>query len=142
MIKFRSDLTIEYEKVTNALGRTEDKKITKIVYIPFVAKLGVHREEDNIPPEGKVSDFRVTEDLICSKIKNIDFTVMPSGKAVVCEITLENGFTVRGESAVVDPANFVLEIGQNIAFTHAVDKIWEVEGYLMQERKYQHEKNN
>lgn len=142
MIQFRSDLTIEYEKVTNALGRTEDRKITKIVYIPFVAKLGVHREEDNIPPEGKVSDFRVTEDLICSKIKNIDFTVMPSGKAVVCEITLENGFTVRGESAVVDPANFVLEIGQNIAFTHAVDKIWEVEGYLMQERKYQHEKNN
>lgn len=142
MIQFRSDLTIEYEKVTNALGRTEDRKITKIVYIPFVVKLGVHREEDNIPPEGKVSDFRVTEDLICSKIKNIDFTVMPSGKAVVCEITLENGFTVRGESAVVDPANFVLEIGQNIAFTHAVDKIWEVEGYLMQERKYQHEKNN
>jgi len=142
MIQFKSDLAIEYEKVTNALGRTEDKKITKIVYIPFVAKLGVHREEDDIPSEGKVSDFRVTEDMICSKIKNIDFTIMPSGKAVVCEITLENGFTVRGESAVVDPANFVLEIGQNIAFTHAVDKIWEVEGYLMQERKYQHEKNN
>lgn len=142
MIQFKSDLAIEFEKVTNALGRTEDRKITKIVYIPFVAKLGVHREEDDIPPEGKISDFRVTEDMICSKIKNIDFTVMPSGKAVVCEITLENGFTVRGESAVVDPANFVLEIGQNIAFSHAVDKIWEVEGYLMQERKYQHEKNN
>ncbi len=142
MIQFKSDLVIEYEKVTNALGGIEDKKITKIVYIPFVAKLGVRREDDNIPPEGKVSDFRVTEDMICSKIKNIDFTVMPSGKAVVCEITLENGFTVRGESAVVDPANFILEIGQNIAFTHAVDKIWEVEGYLMQERKYQYEKNN
>ena len=142
MIQFKSDLAIEYEKVTNALGRTEDKKITKIVYTPFVAKLGVRREDDDIPPEGKVSDFRVTEDMICSKIKNIDFTVMPSGKAVVCEITLENGFTVRGESAVVDPANFILEIGQNIAFTHAVDKIWEVEGYLMQERKYQYEKNN
>lgn len=141
MIQFKSDLAIKYEKVTDALGRTKDKKITKIVYIPFVAKLGLHREED-IPPEGKVSDFRVTEDLICSKIKNIDFTVMPSGKAVVCEITLENGFTVRGESAVVDKANFILEIGQNIAFSHAVDKIWEVEGYLMQERKYQYEKNN
>jgi hypothetical protein len=142
MIQFKSDLAIEHKKVTNALGRTEDKKITKIVYIPFVAKLGVRREDDDIPPEGKVSNFRVTEDMICSKIKNIDFTVMPSGKAVVCEITLENGFTVRGESAVVDPANFILEIGQNIAFTHAVDKIWEVEGYLMQERKYQYEKNS
>jgi hypothetical protein len=142
MIQFKSDLAIEHKKVTNALGRTEDKKITKIVYIPFVAKLGVRREDDDIPPEGKVSNFRVTEDMICSKIKNIDFTVMPSGKAVVCEITFENGFTVRGESAVVDPANFILEIGQNIAFTHAVDKIWEVEGYLMQERKYQYEKNS
>ena len=142
MIQFKSDLVVEYEKVTNCLGKTENKKITKIVHIQFVAKLGVHREEDDIPPEGKVSDFRVTEDLICSKIKNIDFTVMPSGKAVVCEIALENGFTVRGESAVVDPANFILEIGQNIAFSHAVDKIWEVEGYLMQERKYQYEKNN
>ena len=139
MIQFRSDLTIEYEKVTNELGKTEDKKITKIVYIPFVTKLGVHREEDNIPPEGKVSDFRVTEDLICSKIKNIDFTVMPSGKAVICEITLENGFTVRGESAVVDTANFILEIGQKIAFEQAVNKIWEIEGYLMQEKKYRND---
>lgn len=99
------------------------------------------KEEIEIPPEGKISDFRLTEDSVCNKIKDVSFTVMPSGKAVVCELTLENGFTVRGESAVVDKKNFVLEIGQKISFSRAVDKVWEVEGYLMQQKKYESESN-
>lgn len=99
------------------------------------------KAEIEIPAKGKVSPFRLTEQDIVGKVKNVTFTVMPSGKAVICEITLENGFTVRGESAVVDPKNFVLEIGQKISFSHAIDKVWEVEGYLMQQKKYESEVN-
>ena len=62
------------------------------------------------------------------------FTVMPSGKAMVCEITLANGFTVRGESAVVKKENFREDIGREISYKRAHDKIWELEGYLLQER--------
>jgi len=76
---------------------------------------------------------RLTPDDINAKIKGTTFTNLPSGKCVVCEITLVNGFTVRGESACVSPANFDQEIGNGIAQTHARGKIWQLEGYLLQE---------
>lgn len=72
-----------------------------------------------------------------SKIKSHTFTILPSGKSIVCEIILENGFSVRGESAVVDPKNFVQEIGEKIAYDNAVGKIWQVEGYLLQQRLFE-----
>jgi hypothetical protein len=62
------------------------------------------------------------------------FTRLPSGKVLVCELTLANGFTVRGEAAVVDPANFRQDIGEEVSFTNARNKVWELEGYLLQQR--------
>jgi len=62
------------------------------------------------------------------------FTVLPSGKVMVCELTLRNGFTVRGEAATVSKANFDHEIGQKISRENARDKVWELEGYLLQQR--------
>lgn len=67
-------------------------------------------------------------------IETISYTVLPSGKALICEIVLKNGFSVRGESACVSKENFNLEIGKEIAFADARDKIWLLEGYLLQER--------
>lgn len=64
------------------------------------------------------------------------FTVMPSGKAMVCEITLANGFTVRGESAVVSKENFRQDIGEKISYDRARDQIWLLEGYLLQEKTW------
>lgn len=60
------------------------------------------------------------------------YTVMPSGKAMVCELTLRSGFTVRGESACVSKENFNEEIGRKIARENARDKIWLLEGYRLQ----------
>ena len=79
---------------------------------------------------------RITPDVIASKIAGIDFVVMPSGKVMVCEITLQNGFTVRGESATVSKANFNEALGRELSYKKARDKIWELEGYLLQERLY------
>jgi hypothetical protein len=62
------------------------------------------------------------------------FTVLPSGKAMICELTLRNGFSVRGESACVSKANFNEEIGRQISRQNARDKVWGFEGYLLQER--------
>ena len=62
------------------------------------------------------------------------FTVLPSGRVTVCELTLRNGFTVRGESAVISLENFSAEIGQKVARDSARNKVWELEGYLMKER--------
>lgn len=56
------------------------------------------------------------------------------GTLMICVLTLANGFTVTGESACADPANFDEQIGQTIARANAFNKIWSLEGYLLKER--------
>lgn len=77
---------------------------------------------------------RLTPAHIDAAIVGKTFTNLPSGKCVVCEITLQNGFTIRGEFACVSVENFDQEIGNEIAFKNARDKIWQLEGYLLQEK--------
>jgi hypothetical protein len=74
---------------------------------------------------------------IKSKIVSETFTTLPSGKTIICELILKNGFSVRGESSVVDINNFIQDIGEQIARDNAIDKIWLIEGYLLQEKLYQ-----
>lgn len=52
----------------------------------------------------------------------------------ICVITLKNGFTVTGESACASAENFNAEIGQEIAFNNAKEKIWLLEGYLLKQK--------
>ena len=79
---------------------------------------------------------KVTLDRINSRIVGETYTRLPSGKCLICELTLENGFTVRGEACVVDQQNYNEEIGREISRKNAVDKIWQLEGYLLQEMIY------
>jgi hypothetical protein len=58
---------------------------------------------------------RITPDDIDASIAGETFTILPSGKVMVCELTLRNGFTVRGEAATVSRENFNEEIGQRIS---------------------------
>jgi len=46
-----------------------------------------------------------------------------------CILTLENGFTVTGESACVSKENYNPEIGRKVARAKAVEKIWPLMGY-------------
>jgi len=84
---------------------------------------------------------RLSPEKIDAVIVSESFTVLPSGKCMVCELTLKNGFTVRGESAAVSKANFDEEIGRDISRNNARDKVWGFEGYLLQQRLHdlQHE---
>ena len=50
-----------------------------------------------------------------------------------CVLVLKNGFTVTGESACASPENFDAEIGRKIARDNAVNKIWQLEGYLLKQ---------
>ena len=68
------------------------------------------------------------------------YTVLPSGKAMVCELILRNGFSVRGESACVSKENFNEEIGRRISYEDARNKVWMLEGYLLQDKL--HDFNN
>ena len=52
---------------------------------------------------------------------------------VVC-FRLSNGFTISGRGACVDPANFDIEIGRRIAREQAENQLWQLEGYLLQNK--------
>ncbi len=51
-----------------------------------------------------------------------------------CVITLQNGFTVTGESACASPENFDAEIGRKVARQNAVQKIWPLMGYQLKQQ--------
>ena len=68
------------------------------------------------------------------------FTTLPSGKAMVCELILRTGFSVRGESSCVSKDNFNEDIGKKISREDARNKVWMLEGYLLQEKVYQGKK--
>lgn len=55
-------------------------------------------------------------------------------KEVVVSYKLASGFTVLGRGACVDPANFNIEIGRKVARKQAEDQLWQLEGYLLQNR--------
>jgi len=46
-----------------------------------------------------------------------------------CTLVLKNGFTVTGQSACADPSNYQKDIGDRIARSDAVNKIWPLLGY-------------
>lgn len=79
---------------------------------------------------------RLTPADIDAVIVSETFTILPSGKVMVCELLLRNGFSVRGEASVVSAANFDEEIGRDVSRKNAREKIWQLEGYLLQERLY------
>ena len=80
--------------------------------------------------------MKVTLDGIKAKIKGETYLVLPDGRTTVCQLTLENGYTVEGYSACVDPAEFNLNLGRKYAFEDAMAKIWPLEGYLLAEQMH------
>lgn len=76
---------------------------------------------------------------IDAAIKAEDYHVFPNSQLTVCCLTLQNGFTVTGESACASPDNFDAEIGRTIARKNAREKIWALEGYLLKERLNQND---
>lgn len=63
------------------------------------------------------------------------------GILTFCVLTLQNGFTVTGESACASPENFDAEIGRKIARENAVQKIWPLMGYELKQRLHKQRLN-
>jgi hypothetical protein len=80
--------------------------------------------------------MKVTLDGIKAKIKGETYLVLPDGRTTLCILDLENGYTIKGMSACVDPAEFDLNLGRKYAFEDAFKQIWALEGYLLAEKMY------
>jgi Phage protein (N4 Gp49/phage Sf6 gene 66) family len=76
---------------------------------------------------------RVTPEYMKSRITSTDFTRI--GETVThCRIVLDNGFSVSGESACVNAANYNQQIGEKIAFDNAFRQLWPLFGFLLAEK--------
>ena len=81
---------------------------------------------------------RVTPEHVNATIKGEEYLYSSSGDRTltICVLTLQNGFTVTGESACASKENYDRELGCSIAKDDAKYKIWLLEGYLFKEKLY------
>lgn len=55
-------------------------------------------------------------------------------KTTVVLLTLKNGFEVIGKSGCVDPSNYDHELGVKYARERALNEVWMLEGYALQNK--------
>lgn len=81
-----------------------------------------------------MSQNKVTEEQVDAILAASEFSVQHAvfGKQCIVVALLPNGFTVVGESACVDPANYIEELGYKLALNRIKTKVWELEGYKLQ----------
>jgi hypothetical protein len=91
--------------------------------------------EPTILEQAIVSDARnreLTTEHIDSKIVTVQYFIPDGYGGTLCHVTLKNGHVVRGESSCPDEEN-----AQGLAYTDALNKVWELERYLNAETRYQ-----
>jgi hypothetical protein len=76
---------------------------------------------------------RVTPARLEEVIVSEQYHVFPNSNFTACLLSLENGYTVIGESACASSANFDAPLGRKIARDNAKNKIWQLEGYLLRQ---------
>jgi hypothetical protein len=89
--------------------------------------------EQEIVTKGKVAK-RVTPAMLDSEILAVQYHVFAGTYLTVCCLTLQNGFTVIGESACASPENFDAGIGEKIARNNAREKIWPLLGFRLKDQ--------
>lgn len=87
-------------------------------------------------PQENVIPSRVTVSDMEAKIKMTIYQRLEGTTTTICQITMENGFIVTGTSACVDPKNYNQALGEKYAYERAFNKLWELEGYLLLERRF------
>ena len=76
---------------------------------------------------------KITKEWILDRIASVEYQRIPDSTVTICNITMVKGFSVRGESACVDPREFNLAVGESLAYDDAFRKLWPLEGYLLAE---------
>lgn len=78
---------------------------------------------------------------IDAAIVSHQFHVFRQSCLTVCCLTLQNGFTVTGESACASPENFDAAVGVRVSFENAKQKIWPLLGYALKQRLHEQAAN-
>ncbi|MGH8073661.1 MAG: Gp49 family protein [Lysobacter sp.] len=59
-------------------------------------------------------------------IKTVKYVVLPDGRTTVCQLVMDNGFTVTGQSVCAPSTEFNQSRGEAYAFEQARDRVLEL----------------
>ena len=80
---------------------------------------------------------RVTVSAMQNKVKMTVYQRLEGTTTTICQITLENGYTLIGTSACVDPKEYNQALGEKYAYERAFEQLWALEGYLLRQRRFE-----
>lgn len=73
---------------------------------------------------------KITTDDLHALISRTEYTRLEGTTKTFCHIFIgDSGFSVTGESACLNPADFDGAVGRDFAFKDAFNKLWPLEGY-------------
>ena len=79
----------------------------------------------------------VTQSVIDELMESCDIAVTTAfDKCTIVACKLPNGFVIVESSSCVDPANYDEDMGIDICMKNIEKKLWELEGYLLQNNLY------
>ena len=79
----------------------------------------------------------VTQSVIDELMESCDIAVTTAfDKCTIVACKLPNGFVIVESSSCVDPANYDEDMGVDICIKNIEKKLWELEGYLLQNKLY------
>lgn len=92
------------------------------------------------PEEESVFEYSVASEFVSDILEGSEVivdTLFDKCTMVACK--LPNGFVIVETSACVDPDNYDEELGINICLDKIADKIYELEGYVLQNKMHEEE---
>lgn len=79
----------------------------------------------------------VTQAVVDELMESCDIAVTTAfDKCTIVACKLPNGFVIVESSSCVDPANYDEDMGVDICMKNIEKKLWELEGYLLQNKLY------
>lgn len=79
----------------------------------------------------------ITDEQIDEIVNRTEFKTMTIyGKTTIVSAKLPNGFVIVEASSCVDPDNYDETIGADVCKKRIINKIWELEGYKLQDELY------
>ena len=79
----------------------------------------------------------VTQSVIDELMESCDIAVTTAfDKCTIVACKLPNGFVIVESSSCVDPSNYDEDMGVDICMKNIEKKLWELEGYLLQNKLY------
>ena len=82
-----------------------------------------------------MSKITVTKEQVDEIINSSEIETQSSfGKTTIVLAKLPNGFVIVESSSCVDPANYNQDIGHGICMERIRNKVWELEGYVLQSK--------